>query len=167
MSFNVSQFTLDCIASGCLNSLSIVLYQGVSIHSRLYCIKLSKLTLDCIASRCLNSLSIVLYRGVSIHSQLFTPKLLQANIKEILKTLHHSPLCWETTSHKWVFCTKGQKSGKCFHVIMWYFAASVGWASVLSSMYYGRLMTLMAWWGHKLDWMDVLRLTFTCSCDFD
>ena len=42
--------------------------------------------------------------------------LVLSQIKENIKALRHCPLCREFTGHRWIFRTKGQLRGKCFHL---------------------------------------------------
>ena len=57
--------------------------------------------------------------GVSNHrlSHMFDQLLLQAQIKENIKAPRHWPLCGEFTGGRWIPRTKGQKCGKCFHLM--------------------------------------------------
>ena len=47
---------------------------------------------------------------------LFTP-FIQAQIKEDIKAPRYWPLCGEFTGDRWISRTKGQKRGKCFHLM--------------------------------------------------
>ena len=59
--------------------------------------------------------------GVSNHQPhdclLFTQPFIQAQIKENIKAPRHWPLCREFTGDQWIPRTRGQKSGKCFHLM--------------------------------------------------
>ena len=58
------------------------------------------------------------WRLKSPASQLFTQRFFQAQIKENIKASRHWPLCGEFTGDRWIPRTKGQKRGKCYHMMM-------------------------------------------------
>ena len=47
-------------------------------------------------------------------SRVFTPPFVQAQIKENINAPRHWPLWGEFTGHRWIPCTKGQKTRKMF-----------------------------------------------------
>ena len=44
-------------------------------------------------------------------------RLFKAQINENIKAPRHWPLCWDVTGDRWIPRTKGQKRGKCFHLM--------------------------------------------------
>ena len=50
-------------------------------------------------------------------SRVFTQQFIQAQIKENFKAPRHWPLWGEFAGDRWIPCTKGQWSGKCFHLM--------------------------------------------------
>ena len=49
--------------------------------------------------------------------RVFTQPFIQVQIKENIKAPRHWPLCGEFTGDRWNPLTKGQLSGKCFHLM--------------------------------------------------
>ena len=65
------------------------------------------------------SIDICFYRWrlKSPASRLFAQPDIQAQIKENIKAPRYWPLCGEFTGDRWIPHTKGQKHGKCFHLM--------------------------------------------------
>ena len=57
--------------------------------------------------------------GVSNHQdpRLFTQQFIRTQIKVNIKAPRHWPLCGEFTGDRWIPRTKGQRRGKCFHLM--------------------------------------------------
>ena len=52
-----------------------------------------------------------------IENSIVIKQIVQANNKESIEALHYWSLCWETTSNRWIHCTKVQQCGKYAYAV--------------------------------------------------
>ena len=74
-------------------------------------------------------------------------RLFKAQVKENIKAPRHWPLCEEFTGDRWITRTKGQKRGKCFHLVTWSCRCENAWSMKAESCDQGhRVIVWIALW---------------------
>ena len=113
--------------SGCF-SLKWILH-SMRILIELIIVYQTDLVLQALRAHCVLQVSRIRgsshYNGVTMSamasqspaSWLLTQSFVLAQMNENIKTPRHWPLCGEFTGDRWIFRSKGQWRGKCFHFI--------------------------------------------------